>query len=145
MKQFSLFFFSLLTAISLFGCRKEAPEEISEAVESPIVVRNGNLTPVSNIRKEFFVLNMHIYNYYCLYLHVDSNVWSMEKRKYNRIKVVLVQKDKTGIWLSKKIGKSNTTVSKYLNQRVQPDLITLNAIADALEVDVKDLLVSNIE
>ena len=69
----------------------------------------------------------------------------MKKRKYNRIKVVLVQKDKTGIWLSKKIGKSNTTVSKYLNQRVQPDLITLNAIADALEVDVKDLLVSNIE
>ena len=27
---------------------------------------------------------------------------------------------------------------------VQPDLITLNSIADALEVDVKDLLVSNI-
>ncbi|EGQ13185.1 helix-turn-helix domain-containing protein [Prevotella pallens] len=69
----------------------------------------------------------------------------MENRKYNRIKVVLAQKDKTGIWLSKKIGKSNITVSKYLNQRVQPDLITLNAIADALEVDVKDLLVSNIE
>ncbi len=69
----------------------------------------------------------------------------MENRKYNQIKVVLAQKDKTGIWLSKKIGKSNTTVSKYLNQRVQPDLITLNAIADALEVDVKDLLVSNIE
>ncbi len=59
--------------------------------------------------------------------------------------MVLAQKDKTGIWLSKKIGKSNTTVLKYLNQRVQPDLITLNAIADALEVDVKDLLVSNIE
>ena len=45
--------------------------------------------------------------------------------------------------LSEKIGKSNTTVSKYVNQRVQPDLITLNSIADALEVDVKDLLVSN--
>ena len=69
----------------------------------------------------------------------------MEERKYNRIKVVLAVKDKTGIWLSEKIGKSNTTVSKYINQRVQPDLITLNAIADALEVDVKDLLVSNLE
>jgi DNA-binding Xre family transcriptional regulator len=69
----------------------------------------------------------------------------MEERKYNRIKVVLAEKDKTGIWLSGKIGKSNTTVSKYINQRVQPDLITLNAIADALEVDVKDLLVSNLE
>ena len=69
----------------------------------------------------------------------------MEERKYNRIKVVLAEKDKTGIWLSEKIGKSNTTISKYINQRVQPDLITLNAIANALEVDVKDLLVSNID
>ena len=66
------------------------------------------------------------------------------ERKYNRIKVVLAEKDKTGMWLSEKIGKSNTTVSKYINQHVQPDLITLNSIADALEVDVKDLLVSNI-
>ena len=65
------------------------------------------------------------------------------ERKYNRIKVVLAEKNKTGMWLSEKIGKSNTTVSKYVNQRVQPDLITLNSIADALEVDVKDLLVSN--
>ena len=65
------------------------------------------------------------------------------ERKYNRIKVVLAEKDKAGLWLSEKIGKSNTTVSKYVNQRVQPDLITLNSIADALEVDVNDLLVSN--
>ena len=69
----------------------------------------------------------------------------MKERKYNRIKVVMAEKDKTGIWLGQKIGKSNATVSKYINQRVQPDLITLNSIADALEVDVKDLLVSNIK
>ena len=61
----------------------------------------------------------------------------------NRIKVVMAEKDKTGLWLSEQIGKSNTTVSKYLNQRVQPDLKTLNEIANALDVDVKDLLVSN--
>lgn len=66
------------------------------------------------------------------------------ERKYNRIKVVLAEKDTTGIWLSEKVGKSNNTVSKYINQKVQPDLITLNAIAYALEVDVKDLLVSNL-
>lgn len=69
----------------------------------------------------------------------------MEDKKYNRIKVVLAEKDKTGIWLGEKIGKSNTTVSKYINQRVQPDIITLNAIANALDVDVKDLLVCNRE
>lgn len=78
-------------------------------------------------------------------MRLSLNILSMEERKCNRIKVVLVEKDKTGIWLSEKIGKSNTTVSKYINQKVQPDLITLNAIADALEVDMKDLLVSNLE
>jgi DNA-binding Xre family transcriptional regulator len=64
----------------------------------------------------------------------------MEELKLNRIKVVLAEKDKTGRWLSEQIGKSNTTVSKYLNQKVQPDLKTLNAIAKVLEVNVKDLL-----
>ena len=67
----------------------------------------------------------------------------MQEKKYNRIKVILAEKEKTGIWLGKEIGKSNTTVSKYINQRVKPDLITLNAIANALDVDVKDLIVSN--
>lgn len=67
----------------------------------------------------------------------------MQEKKYNRIKVILAEKEKTGIWLGKQIGKSNITVSKYINQRVQPDLITLNAIANALDVDVKDLIVSN--
>ena len=67
----------------------------------------------------------------------------MSELKLNRIKVVMAEKDKTGLWLSEQIGKSNTTVSKYLNQRVQPDLKTLNERPNALDVDVKDLLVSN--
>ena len=67
----------------------------------------------------------------------------MEELKLNRIKVVLAEKDKTGRWLAEHIGKSNCTVSKYVNQKVQPDIKTLNAIANALDVDVKDLLVSN--
>ena len=54
---------------------------------------------------------------------------------------IMAEKDKTGIWLGEQIGKSNTTISKYLNQRVQPDLITLNAIANALDVDVQDFIV----
>ena len=67
----------------------------------------------------------------------------MEELKLNRIKVVLAEKDKTGRWLAEHIGKSNCTVSKYVNQKVQPDIKTLNAIANALDVDVKDLLVCN--
>lgn len=77
-----------------------------------------------------------------LYLCTKLKTFEMDD-KLNRIKVVMAEKDKTGLWLSKQIGKSNTTVSKYINQRVQPDLKTLYAIADALEVDVKELLLSN--
>lgn len=77
-----------------------------------------------------------------LYICTKIKTFEMDN-KLNRIKVVMAEKDKTGLWLSEKIGKSNTTVSKYINQRVQPDLKTLYAIADALEVDVKELLLSN--
>lgn len=66
-----------------------------------------------------------------------------DTQKLNRLKVVLAEQDKTGRWLSEQIGKSNCTVSKYINQKVQPDLKTLNLIASVLHIDVKDLLVSN--
>lgn len=62
-----------------------------------------------------------------------------DTQKLNRLKVVLAEQDKTGRWLSEQIGKSNCTVSKYINQKVQPDLKTLNLIASVLHIDVKDL------
>lgn len=77
-----------------------------------------------------------------MYICTKIKTFEMDN-KLNRIKVVMAEKDKTGLWLSEKIGKSNTTVSKYINQRVQPDLKTLYVIADALDVDVKELLLSN--
>lgn len=61
----------------------------------------------------------------------------------NRIKVVLVEQNKSGKWLAEQLGKSTCTVSKWCQNTIQPDLKTLNAIADILCVDVKDLLVSN--
>ena len=61
----------------------------------------------------------------------------------NRIKLVLVEKNKTGKWLADELGKTPSTISKWCQNSIQPDLKTLNAIADILCVDVKDLLVSN--
>lgn len=61
----------------------------------------------------------------------------------NRFKVVLVEQGKTGKWLAGEIGKSTCTVSKWCSNTVQPDLKTLNDIANILQVDVKDLIVSN--
>ena len=61
----------------------------------------------------------------------------------NRLKVVLVEQGKTGKWLAKQMGKSTCTISKWCSNTVQPDLKTLNDIANILQVDVKDLIVSN--
>ena len=62
----------------------------------------------------------------------------------NRIKLVLVEQNKTGKWLADALGKTPSTVSKWCQNTIQPDLKTLNEIANFLKVDVKDLLVSNI-
>ncbi len=58
----------------------------------------------------------------------------------NRIKVVLVEQQKTGRWLAAQIGKSPCSVSQYCSNTAQPNLITLDRIAKALKVDVKTLL-----
>lgn len=63
----------------------------------------------------------------------------------NRLKVVLVEQQKTGKWLAEQIGKSNCSVSKWCSNIVQPGLQTLNDKANALKIDVKDLLVCNIK
>lgn len=66
-----------------------------------------------------------------------------QKRIYNRIKAVLAEQGKTNIWLAETLEKNRTTVSKWCTNDVQPPMETLFEIADVLDVDVRDLLVSN--
>ncbi|MCR5298650.1 MAG: helix-turn-helix transcriptional regulator [Paludibacteraceae bacterium] len=61
--------------------------------------------------------------------------------KLNRIKVVLVEKDTTGKWLAKQLGKSTCTVSKWCANKTQPDLQTLDRISKLLNVNIKDLII----
>ena len=58
--------------------------------------------------------------------------------KINRIKSVLVEKDKSQTWLAEKLGKSFCTVNGYCTNRNQPSLETLKQIADILSVSIKD-------
>lgn len=58
----------------------------------------------------------------------------------NRIKLVLVEKKKTGKWLAQELGVSECTVSRWANNKAQPNLSSLNAIAKLLGVEMKDLL-----
>ena len=47
---------------------------------------------------------------------------------------------RTGKWMAGELGKSTCTVSKWCSNVAQPDLQTLDKVAKALEVNVKDLL-----
>ena len=60
----------------------------------------------------------------------------------NRIKLVLVEKKRTNKWLSEQLGVTPSTVSKWCTNSSQPDLSNLLKMADLLEVDIKELLVS---
>ena len=60
--------------------------------------------------------------------------------KINRLKVVLVEKEKSGKWLADQLGKSTCTVSKWCSNTTQPDLQTLVRIAQLLNIDTRDLL-----
>ncbi len=60
----------------------------------------------------------------------------------NRIKVTLVEKQKTNKWLAEWIDKSENTVSGWYSNKSRPLIETLCDIAVILRVDVKDLLCS---
>lgn len=61
----------------------------------------------------------------------------------NRIKAVLEEKGIKQTWLAEKLEKSYNMVNSYVQNRRQPSLEDLNKIANILDVDVKDLIVSN--
>ena len=58
----------------------------------------------------------------------------------NRLKIVLVEKKKTGKWLAEQLGKNPSTISKWCSNVVQPDLSTLVKIATLLQIDIRDLI-----
>lgn len=64
----------------------------------------------------------------------------MGTEKINRIKVVLVERGKTGKWLAEQLGKNEATVSRWCSNTSQPSLEMLVQIAKALEVNTKDLI-----
>jgi putative transcriptional regulator len=61
----------------------------------------------------------------------------------NRIKEVLEQKGIKQTWLAEKLGKSYNMVNAYSQNRQQPRLETLMEIAEILDIDVKELIISN--
>ena len=67
----------------------------------------------------------------------------LNNSKMNRIKEVLEQKGIKQIWLDEKMEKSYNMVNSYAQNRRQPSLEDLYKIAEILDVDIKELIVSN--
>ncbi len=68
-------------------------------------------------------------------------ILNMDKKKLNRLKLVLVEKDKTGVWLAEQLGVTAVTVSKWCSNITQPTLPTLDRIAEILECELRDLII----
>lgn len=65
---------------------------------------------------------------------------SAHKKRYNRIKIVLIEKDKTNLWLADKMGVTPAAVSRWCTNDAQPNVETLFKIAKVLGVEVIELL-----
>lgn len=65
--------------------------------------------------------------------------------KLNRIKTILVDKDRSQTWLAEQLGVSFSTINAYCCNRQQPKLDTLNKIASLLNVGLKDLIVDEVK
>ncbi len=61
----------------------------------------------------------------------------------NRIKEVLENKGIKQTWLAEQLGKSYNMVNAYVQNRQQPRLEDFYKIAEILQVDIKELIISN--
>lgn len=67
----------------------------------------------------------------------------MAHKELNRLKLLLVEKKKTGLWLAEQLGKDKTTISKWCTNSSQPDIETFIKIAQLLGVELTELLNKN--
>jgi len=65
----------------------------------------------------------------------------MPRRNFNRIKAVLAEKNVTNRELANQLSKTETTVSRWCTNDMQPSIETLFEIAKVLDVEVRELLV----
>ena len=67
----------------------------------------------------------------------------MSKQKYNRIKVVLAEQEKSAKWLAEELDRDKSTVSRWCTNDMQPTIETFYKIAEVLDLDVRELFVVN--
>lgn len=73
----------------------------------------------------------------------NPNIEEMANKDLNRLKLILVEKKRTGKWLAEQLGKDQTTISKWCTNCNQPDVETLIKMAKLLEVDINEILITD--
>lgn len=73
------------------------------------------------------------------YLMSTNNI-DTEIERINRLKIVLVEQNRTGKWLAEQLGKNEATVSRWCSNSAQPSLEMLVKIASILKVDTRSLI-----
>ena len=70
--------------------------------------------------------------------------WQIQNQdKMNRIKYILELKGVSQTDLAHRLGKTFNMVNLYATNKVQPPIPILYKIAEILDVDIRELLVSN--
>lgn len=64
----------------------------------------------------------------------------MTVQPINRIRVALAEQNKTNRWLAEQMGKSEITISRWVQNKAQPSLEQLLQIAKILSISPKDLI-----
>jgi DNA-binding XRE family transcriptional regulator len=77
-----------------------------------------------------------------MFIYLHEMIINMRKKPINRLKAVLAEQAKTNKWLAEKLDKSETTISRWCTNEVQPSMENLIVIANLLAIDVKDLIYS---
>lgn len=73
---------------------------------------------------------------------MSTNSINIDIDRINRLKVVLVEQNRTGKWLAEQLGKNEATVSRWCSNSSQPSLEMLVKIALILNVDPRELITS---
>jgi transcriptional regulator with XRE-family HTH domain len=68
---------------------------------------------------------------------------SKKNQRYNRLDIILAEKNISNKELAKGIKKDPASVSRWCTNETQPGVKMLYQIANFLDIDVRDLLVTN--
>ena len=66
----------------------------------------------------------------------------MSKKRYNRIKIVLAEEERSAKWLAEQLDRDKSTVSRWCTNDMQPPIDMFYEIAEILDIEVRELFVA---